>query len=384
MNKFILIALLAVMTMANATAESATPVSVVDTADIENTGITKIEDILKFKGDIRIRGEQIDKDGSDTRNRARLRARFQVDAKVSDEVSATIGIASGSDDPVSSNQTFDDGASSKGLNLDQAVLNISPENLDGVHIQLGKMKTPFIQVNSLVFDSDLRPEGASVNYTVGDDVKLLFNGGAFWIEERSREDETMLYGAQAAVETKAGGIKLQTGASLYYYENIEGFAPIYNTEDSFGNSTIDVIDPVSGDVTGIVYANGFEIIELFAKAGMNAGDVPVSFNGSYVMNEDADVDDTGYQVGIKLGKRNDPGSFDFGYSYRELEANAVLGVFTDSDAYGGGTDGKSHIIKAGYQISEKLSGHITYFTGEAGLDAGTDYDRIQIDLVGKF
>jgi len=384
MIKMTLIALLAGLTMANSNAESPAPVAVVDKADSENDGTTQIEDTVTFKGDIRIRGEQIEKDGSDTRDRARVRARIQADAKISDEVNATIGIVSGSDDPVSSNQTFGDGASNKDLQLDQAVLNISPEALSGVKIQLGKMKTPFIRVNSLVFDGDLRPEGASLSYNVGGDVKFVINGGAFWIEERSEDDETMLYGAQAAVETKACGIKFQTGASLYYYEDIEGFAPVYDTEDSFGNSTVDVIDPESGDVTGIVYANGFEIIELFVKAELKAGNIPVSLNGSHVMNEDADEDDKGYQAGIKLGKRKDSGSFDFGYTYRELEANAVLGAFTDSDAYGGGTDGKSHIIKAGYQISKKLSGHISYFSGEAGLDSGTDYDRIQIDLVGKF
>lgn len=336
-------------------------------------------DSVKVKGDVRFRLEQIDQEDRDTRDRARIRARLGVEAKVNDEVDAAFALASGNDDPVSTNETLDNGFSTKDARLDLAYIDLHPEWLGGGSTILGKMKNPFIAVNDLQWDSDLNPEGAALNLELpsGEAVKLLANGGAFWVEERSSDDETMLYGAQLAAEVKTDAAKLTAGASYFLYDNIEGFAPIYDAEDSFGNSVTE------SDEGELAYATGYDIVELFAKLGFDAG-LPVEFSGNYVVNQDADDNDTGYMAGIKLGKLKEVGSFDVGYSYRELEADAVLGVFADSDSWGGGTDGKSHKFSGGYQIGKNLSGHLTYMMSEQGLDNGKDYDRVQLDLVVKF
>lgn len=336
-------------------------------------------DSIKVKGDIRTRFESIDEEGKDTRDRARIRARLGAHAKVNDEVDAAIALASGSDDPVSTNETLDGGFSTKDIRLDLAYIDLHPELLGGGSVILGKMNMPFIAVNDLQWDGDLNPEGAALNLELpaGDTVKLLVNGGAFWVEERSSDDETMLYGAQIAADVKTDELKLTAGASYFLYDNIEGFAPIFDVEDSFGNS---VIESEDGELT---YATGYEIVELFAKVGFDAG-LPVTISGNYVVNQDADDNDTGYMVGIKLGKLKDPGSFDFGYSYRELEADAVLGVYADSDIGGGGSDIKGSKLSAGYQFAKNLSGNVSYFISQKGVDDGVDYDRIQIDLIAKF
>lgn len=342
-------------------------------------------DTIAFSGDLRLRAEIIDKEGSDKRDRARLRARLGATAKVSDEIDATIALASGNDDPVSTNQTLGNGFSSKDLRLDLAYADIHPETVKNLNLVLGKMKMPFIAVNDLQWDGDLNPEGAALKYKIdaGDNVAILLNGGAFWVEERSSDDETMLYGAQAALQMKGDDTKLTAGASYFMYDNIEGFAPIYDPLNGFGNTVDKTVDPVTGETVSMTYANGYEILELFAEAAFNAG-IPVTISGNYVANQDADEDDTGYMAGIKLGKLKKPGTFDFSYSYRKLEADAVVGAFADSDSFGGGTDGKTHKLTLGYQVSKGLSSHIAYFTGKDGLDDGNDYDRIQIDLVTKF
>ncbi len=334
---------------------------------------------IKLKGDVRFRYETIDEEGKDTRERARIRARAGIEAKVTDEIDAAIALASGNDDPVSTNETLDNGFSTKDARLDLAYIDLHPELLGGGSAILGKMKMPFIAVNDLMWDGDLNPEGAALNLELpaGDALKLLVNGGGFWVEERSSADETMLYGAQAAAELKTDAAKITAGASYYMYDNIEGFAPIYDNEDSFGNS---VNESEEGELS---YATGYDIFEAFAKVGFKAG-LPIEIAGNYVVNTDADDNDTGYMLGLKLGKLKEIGSFDFGYSYRELEADAVLGVFADSDSWGGGTDGNSHKFSAGYQIAKNLTGHLTYFMSEKGLDDGEDYDRFQADLIVKF
>lgn len=337
-------------------------------------------DKLTLKGDLRARFESIDEEGKETRDRARLRARLGAYATVSDEVDAAIALASGDSDPVSTNQTLDEGFSSKDVKLDLAYIDLHPEVLPG-SIVLGKMIKPFINVNDLIWDGDLNPEGASAKFVFGEGIKIHAQAGAFWVEERSSDDETMLYSAQAAAELKTDAAKITAGASYYLYDSMAGFAPIYDETDSFGNTVIESVD-ADGNVT-YTYAYDYELFELFAKIGFDAG-LPVELTGNYVVNQDADENDTGYMFGIKLGKLKDPGSFDIGYSFRELEADAVVGAFSDSDFIGGGTDGSGHKLSLGYQIAKNLTGNATYFMSEKGIDSGVDYDRLQLDLVVKF
>jgi hypothetical protein len=336
-------------------------------------------DSIKLKGDVRFRFETIDQEGRDTRDRFRVRARLGAFAQVNDEVDAAIALASGSDDPVSTNETLDGGFSSKDARLDLAYIDYHPELLGGGSVVLGKMKKPWIAVNDLIWDGDLNPEGAALKlkFAADDALAIHVNGGAMFAEERSSDDDTTLYFGQAAAELKTDAAKATAGASYYYYDNIEGFAPLFDAEDSFGNS---VIESEDGDLT---YATGFEIVELFAKIGFDAG-LPVELSGNYVVNQDADDNDTGYMVGIKLGKLKDPGSFDFSYSYRELEADAALGLYADSDIGGGGSDIKGSKLSLGYQIDKNFSGHLTYYISQTGVDDGVDYDRLQVDLVAKF
>ena len=64
---------------------------------------------IKLKGDTRYRHELIDREGANQRNRQRLRVRLGLDAKVNDTVSAGLQLATGGDDPRSTNQTLGDG-----------------------------------------------------------------------------------------------------------------------------------------------------------------------------------------------------------------------------------------------------------------------------------
>lgn len=338
---------------------------------------------IKVKGDVRFRLEQIDDStASETRERARIRARLAAEAKVNDEIKAAIGLASGEDDPVSSNQTLDEGFSTKDIRLDLAYITYAPSAAEGLDMTFGKMKKPWTMVSDLVWDGDLNPEGFSLNHELGlDGVNVLLQAGAFAVEERSSSDDTMLYSGQAAVEMKQDDFGVLIGGSLYYYDNIEGFNPVFDAGDSFGNSVVTVGEE---DDEEILYANGFEIMEAFAEVSLNPG-MPVSLFANYVVNNDADDLDTGYLFGFQVGKAKEFGTFDFAYDYRDLEANAVVGAFTDSDSFGGGTDGSGHRLALGIGLAKNLSGKITYFINEKNASSsGDDYDRLQIDLVAKF
>ncbi len=336
----------------------------------------------KIKGDVRYRHEYID-DASkaDTRTRHRIRARVGAFADVNESVKAGIQIASGSSDPVSSNQTIGESFSSKGINLDLAYFDWSLVN--GLSLVGGKMQKPFSTVADLVWDGDLNPEGLAAKYTVGGDTKLLANAGYFWVEEdgASDDDDRMLYTGQVAVETKLGGIKLLAGVGAYMYDNMQGYAALVEDGNGFGNTL--VTDPA--DTNSLVYANDYAELEAFVKVGFDIGKVPVALVGQYVQNDDADKDNAGYLAGVKAGKAKDAGSFELGYDYRSLEKDAVVGALTDSDFRGGGTNGEGHKFSGTVALGKDWTLGATYFLNSKDPDGkDTDYDRAQIDLACKF
>jgi len=333
---------------------------------------------IKFGGDLRLRFDSIDEDGKDTRNRARYRARVGATAEVNESIDTTLALVSGEDDPTSGNQTFGDGFSSKPVRIDLAYVDLHPDLFAGNSALIGKMRMPFIAVNDLIWDSELNPEGIAANTSFGDEqLAIKANAGSFWVEERSAENEAMLYGGQIAGVLKFENISLTAGGTLYLYEGIAGYAPVFDETTGFGNTVI------AADDGSLTYAYDYELVEFFARAGFTLG-LPVELSANHVDNTEVDENNSAFMAGIKLGKLKDPGSAEFSYSYREVEADSMLGVFTDSDAFGGGTDGSAHKWNAGYQIAKNVSGGATYYLSEKGLDNGKDYNRFQIDLTVKF
>jgi len=342
-------------------------------------------DLVEFKGDLRFRYEYIDEDGKDDRHRWRIRARLGLDAQANEDLDLHFRLASGNDDPVSTNQTLDDGFSSKDIRLDHAYLDWHPEMLEGISLWAGKMAMPFVAVSDLIWDTDLSLEGAALKFgTEGEGIELMANAGAFAAEERSSEDDTYLLGAQLAAKLAASEtVSVLGGATYYLWDNMEGFPTLYDSTDGFGNDTVEVLDD-EGEVEELLYANDYSEIEFFGQLDIKAG-LPVKVYGNAVVNDDADDEDTGFLVGTTLGKAKKPGSFQFDYNYRDLEANAVVGAFTDADVFGGGTDGEGHKLQGVYQLSKNWQAAATVILSEIGTSGeGTDYTRAQVDLMAKF
>ncbi len=345
-------------------------------------------DNTEVKGDLRYRGEYIDEEGKDDRYRERIRARLGVSSKVNDEVKLALQLTTaesknGEGDPISGNQSLKNFGTRKGIFFDQAYFDWKPAALPGLTLSAGKTKNPFFAVGDYLWDSDYNPEGLGLNYAVGGDVQLLANGGYHWIQERSADDDSMMYGGQLALNIKAGDMTAITfGGSYYGFTETDG-AQVFDWQSSnngYGNGTRNVVD---GTTTNKVYANGFGTAEGFVQVAFDLG-IPVTVFGSYSVNGEADDDDTGYMAGIKLGQAKEPGSFEFGYDYRKLEKNVFPGAFTDSDSFGGGTDAQGHRFKAAYQILKNFQSAVTFFLNEKKLADSHDYNRLQVDLIAKF
>ena len=342
-------------------------------------------DKVKIGGDFRYRYETIDDQRRPSnRDRNRIRARALISAKISDRLKLGLGLASGGSDPLSTNQTLGNASSTKDINLDLAYFDWTLFE----HTQLygGKIKNPLFKPenNSLIWDGDLRPEGMYVRY---DNGSLFANAGFNFLESDSGSSGTgetdEAYALQAGYRTAVGnGGKLLFGGT-YVHIPTAGHQPKLDGECAPGDSNCfgNTLNPDGS------YANDFQEIEAFAELHLSLKDKPLVLFADFVQNTDADDEDTGYSAGIRLGKAKNPGSWQISYIYQKLEADAVLGLFTDADFGGGGTDSKGHILKAAYGIAKNTQLKATFISGEYGEHTRGrvfDYERLQFDLSFKY
>ncbi len=317
----------------------------------------------EWGGDLRYRNERIDQESKDARFRNRVRARLNLKGKVEENLSYGFRLASGSTDPVSTNQSLDSGFSTKGLNLDLAYLKYKSKF---GNITAGKMKNPWEKAGKteLVWDGDLSPEGLAYHLP----VKMLFiNLGYLWAEERSTAPDSVIQGAQVGIKHKADSFGIKVGISYFDYLKVKGESPLYDSTDSFGNST------TSGD-----YTNDYNLLEAFLEINIKTK-LPINIYADYVKNGEAKADDTGYLAGFSIGKK-----IKFSYNYRKLEKDAVIGVFTDSDFKGGGTDGKGHEMGFSYSPTKKTKFALSHFMNKTAITNGQDYTRSMLDFSLKF
>jgi hypothetical protein len=339
-------------------------------------------DKVKLKGDFRYRHETIKVEDRDARNRQRIRARIGIEAQANDNVKLGFQLAGGSDDPVSTNETLTNGFSTKDIRLDLAYFEMSSKRVPGLKFSGGKIKNPYYKPggSDLIWDGDLNPEGGSLQYSAGgDSVRLFTNLGGYWVHERSSDDDSGLLGMQGGVEfsfpEKRGSFT--AGVSYFNYTDIAGRPTIFDDEDSFGNSV---------DENGR-YLFDYDLLELFGAVKINAGSVPLEVFMDYVKNVAGGgiVDDEAWMAGASIGKVKDPRSWQIRYNYRHLESDAVLGIFTDSDFIGGGTNGKGHKLGFDYQLTKNFTAGATYFINKLGMSSDADdYHRLQLDMVFKF
>lgn len=341
-------------------------------------------DRISLQGDFRGRYENIDEQGKEDRNRIRIRARAAIVADLPNNVEVGIGVASGSGDPVSTNQTIGDGGSTKDLNLDLAYFDWS--GVEGLHVIGGKFKNFLVspQKHGMLWDGDWRPEGVGVTYTTG---PFFANAIGTWLESDSKDGNSEFsYGAQAGVNTEVGPVRIMTGAS-YFDFNTKGNTAYYgdttDPADFLGNSVVGTGCGMSGDC---VYAFDYTMVQVFGDVGFDVAGLPLNIYFDYVNNTDAGSSgDTGYAVGAKLGKVKDANSWQVQAAYQDLEKDAVLGLLTDSDFGGGGTDNKGVVLKGAWGISKGWSVAMSYFMNDRNESTTqTDYDRLQLDTVFKF
>jgi len=180
---------------------------------------------IKGRGDLRYRHESIwseravsgvAEDAAD-RHRHRIRARLGFDFKATDNVKGTLLLATGADDPRSSNQTLGGSGSRKSIGLDMAYVDW--KFMDGGNLLLGKQPIPIFRPGQSVFyDGDYNPEGGAVKFDRG-----MFFGSAYgwWVTENYNADpagentDSAIFGLQGGMKFPLFGAETVLAANYY-------------------------------------------------------------------------------------------------------------------------------------------------------------------------
>ena len=353
---------------------------------------------IKMGGDFRYRSEMIKLEYREDDSRDRIRARLRVTAEVNESWSVGLGLATGSDDPVSTNATLTGGYARKGIMLDLAFIDFHPKALAGLNLIAGKMDLPFevAEKTELMWDNDLTPEGIAFRYRrgAGGRVEIFVNGAVFDIRDTDPDDlgEAWMLGGQAGLDAKLpSGVGLTIGAGYFNYEGAIGRFGFYRATEFYGNTTrLWRRTTESGGYSYYYrgYARDFNIFEALGVVDLGLWEwADIALYGTYVNNIRADDQNVGWLAGGSASRGRDRGALKLYANYRRLESDAVIGVFTDSDFIGGGTNGKGWELGFTCGAAKGVDLSVTWFLNVKNVTDErfeTEYERLQLDVEARF
>nr|WP_314398676.1 putative porin [Pseudomonas lundensis] len=343
----------------------------------------------EFKGDVRVRHENIKIDGeSDGKNkdRQRIRARLGAYTQINPQVNTGIRIATGGgDDARSTNQDLDNYFDKKQLWLDQAYIDYHPTAVKDLHLIGGKMPQPWVSTGDVIWDSDINPEGVAATYkhNLGNSgVEMFGSAGYYTLKDnvdgegvQFRHDLSMYAGQLGTRFAPIDSLKVTLGGSVYGYKNDDD-----SKCPTTGTKTTPCALAVNGNST-----SEFRLYEGFGQVDIANLPLPLSLYGQYVHNAATDSDqDDAWLVGFK----SKLDAFSLDYNYRDVQRNAVVGAFTDSDFANGTTGSRGHKVKLGYEIDKNFGVGVTYYLTKADYATTTQKDAntntLQLDVEAKF
>lgn len=342
---------------------------------------------VKFKGDLRLRyqGDKTDeKPDSPQRDRYRIRWRVGMVADVTDKWEAGFGLASGSDDPRSTNQTLENTFQTPDARLDYAYAKYTP--IKSLSLIGGKFKNPIWAPKDLLWDGDIMPDGvaATFTYNFNDSLKVFLTPAFFILEEDSKSTkDPNLFTAQAGLEANFGMPYLKVAGTWYNFTNVKGnvfpHTSKSNSLDSKGTLFYDYDSFAAGAEIGVNLKGPVPMIAAFGEYVVSDADDD--------LDKDGNKDNTGYLVGLKAGHKKIDKLLDWQlkYNYRELERDAWPDFLPDSDFYGGATDTKGHE----FELTVGLAKHVTfgidyYHSKPIRKHSEREQDLIQADLILKW
>jgi TolA-binding protein len=358
------------------------------TSDLSKAKGSDWADRIKFKGDFRTREEYTAKQyvaGSapttttpsslsvdDAADQWRTRFRFRVgaEAQVTDSTKVVFRLDSGTGDPRSTNQTFTQDSSEKGIYIGQAYADW--RFMDGADLLLGKQPLPFWRpAYSLFWDGDVNPEAVAVAYKSG----MFFGSGYAWMVQENFNNnpkyvnvDPTIFGAQVGMKFPLLGGETKIAAQYYDLTNGKGNAPFYNG-NAFGNTTY--ARNLNGSATATqVLLYDYRVVELSGEMATKVAGLPFSVWADWAQNTASNVKyDNAWAVGTSIGKASDAKTWEASVMYESMGKDALFAQFIDSDFAGGVSDANGWVLKVGYAPTKNVVVNATYFLNNTNVDA---------------
>jgi hypothetical protein len=319
-------------------------------------------------------------------------------------VNAGAGIASGGADPRSTNQTFEDTFAHGDLRLDYAYVQYNPPSAPGVSLIAGKFpRAAYLwEHTDMLWDGDINPSGGSVSIVKSlagdggngllDDTDVLLNTGVWVMDENNHSDmgAPFLYYTQAGLQyDNKDNLDAKLAGTYYGFNNVKGNCLQWTAGSNTG-VTSGADGACSGALTydydAMVWSAEAGVKKLFGGLPLGADDRIAVFS-DFVTNVSSGVDQkNGWAFGMKFGNKKvkDQGSWQAKYQYVNLQKDAWLDTFPDSDRNGGATDTRGHEIEVQYALNKNVIFGLDYYNTNWIKKASNPTQLIQADVSVKF
>jgi hypothetical protein len=324
---------------------------------------------IALSGDARYRAESIDVGDVDN-DRQRVRARFGIEAKISDTMLTALRLSTGEGDPRSAHLTFSGGYSRRSVGVDLAYLqwSIAPE----LHVAAGKLPYPNWQPSQSVFiGGDFNPEGWSASYR--SESGWFSNAHHFWLQTRLDDEDSRQSGLQLgfASADRDAPARLTVAGAYTDFTRVEGARPFLDGVNAFGNS-LNAAGELQSD---------FNVAELASELTLERYPGALTLFTHLARNVSASDHDTAYAAGISVSAARLQ-HWRFGYQYARIEKDALFGQLMDGDFGGGATDSRGHAFRISYRPTGRWSSSLSYLRNDVNISSTVPqpFDLIQLDI----
>ena len=326
---------------------------------------------IDWYGDLRLRAENTSDipgrpdDIERVRSAVRAGGRYTTDSGW--EFAAAVKLAAGSDDN-DDNRRNNDNEESDGAAFDEWYAAYTFGQGNG-QAQLGKGRMP-LALSPLTWDRDLRPVGASLDYSaaVRDFDVLHFTAGYFAGDH--------LYGD----ESRIGGLQIGYGWMEGAETGFSGFLSYLDFTD------IDVLareglGRTNRRVAG-KYVSDYQLLDLQFIGRTQVFDAPLVGRLDLVRNLGADDLRDGARFSLIWGNADDLGGWELGYAYQRAQRDAVLAAFAEDDWWFH-TFARGYMPWVAYGINQTWTVQATgFFERRDGVDEYTE--RLLLDLRSRW
>ncbi|MGB7769470.1 MAG: putative porin [Verrucomicrobiia bacterium] len=347
----------------------------------------------KLSGDFRGRYDERTTPNPAQEDNIRLRYRLRVGLEINMKDNLQVGFRLGSADPnssnalggspVSNNTTLQGNGTKKFIYVDEAYGRWTPVKNDTWMVAgtIGKMPNDYpFQVTPMVLDPDYTPEGGAIqtSYKINDKNSVAVSGAAFVLSYSgsSAQNMSFLYGAQAMWNANwTDHVSSSLGISAFDIVNRDQLTSAAAGAGNSGNSLVGAGGPPLDSLNPVVVDASvtYKLVDFpFYK-----GAFPIKLAGEYLKNPGAPGSggmagtgtpgagiepngNQGYAVGVTFGHADKQGTWDIGYRYQALDANAWYAQIVNDDnlvysaGFPGGTNIKGHLFTADYAFTDAL------------------------------